>query len=158
VQFGLFHLPNGQKYAVIIIFFIVFLSCTLLSLSKLKMQCVPAVVLPTYMNHLLYSTSDLQNDYFSNFCLVDCSDFIGKDYEDLPSRDLIYVPSNQNTILSFRGIHGVAFSCDSDGLGVLTRSGRRKLTFELYLKRAEIEIPKFYVTMGDEVFEDIFEF
>lgn len=117
------------------------------------MSMYPIPILPTYMGHLLYSPSDIHNERcIPSYCgTIDVGDVIGKDFGDRQVSEVMKVPQNIEYVFSFRSVFGPAVNCDSSGISVQSRSGRKKITIENYLQRALVDKPSILVALADEV-------
>lgn len=113
----------------------------------------PIVILPTYMGHLLYTPADIhESSKDTTFHgTLDVADMIEKDFGYRPVTEVMKTPSNIASVFSFRSIYGPAVNCDSTGLSVQSRAGRKKITIENYLQRASVDMPSILVALADEV-------
>lgn len=112
----------------------------------------PQIILPSYMEHLLYTPCTLDMDRNKSLVVnVDIADHFSKDYGALPVKQLLKTKPNLIKIMSFRGIHGPVVHTDSTTINIDTPLGRRKVTLQQYLERAEIDKPDAIVIIADEV-------
>lgn len=111
----------------------------------------PTPILPTYMSHLLYTPADIHNHDEHVFGTFDIADVMGKDFGDRSIPEVMKVPQNIDKVFTFRSIFGPVVNCDSTGLSVLSRAGRKKITIDSYLQRALIDKPQILVALADEV-------
>jgi queuine/archaeosine tRNA-ribosyltransferase len=107
-------------------------------------------ILPTYMGHLLYTPADIHNHDEHVFGTFDIADVMGKDFGDRSIPEVMKVPQNIDKVFTFRSIFGPVVNCDSTGLSVLSRAGRKKITIDSYLQRALIDKPQILVALADE--------
>ena len=113
----------------------------------------PCLVLPSYFGHLLYSPLDLQTSLSNEkqVVLYDVADLLHKDFGDNAIASLCDIPDNLVPIMSFRGSVGPSVNADNKGISLNTKTGRRQVTIENYLKRIAIDKPKAVISLADEV-------
>lgn len=120
--------------------------------SKLNEFPTPSLVLPTSFGHLLYTPRDLHDETTSNqLTILDIGDLIYRDFKSKPLRELSALPKNLVQILSFRGAFGESPNCDSKGISINSKAGRKLVTIENYVERITIDNPQMVVSLADEV-------
>ncbi len=140
----------------------------------------PALVLPSYHGHLLYSPPDLtvqlppcvveeqrkyvevkeseNKDVVEKSCnkpyqlvLLDIVDILGKDFVKTSLKELSTINPMLLPIMSFRGLNGCAVNADQKSISVQTKMGRKVISLENYIERILIEKPIAAVSLADEV-------
>jgi hypothetical protein len=113
----------------------------------------PAIVLPSYYGHLLYTPDDLEKDCVDGkqFIQLDIGDLLNKDFKDKSIYELSTVNPNLVPILSYWGTQGSPINCDANALSINTHAGRKKLTMDEYVARINIEKPPVVISLADEV-------
>lgn len=112
----------------------------------------PQIILPSYMGHLLYTPCTLDVDRSGSVVVnVDIADHFSKDYGALPVNTMLKTEPNLIKMMSFRGCLGPVVHTDNTTINIDTSLGRRKVTLQQYLQRAEIDRPDAIVVMADEV-------
>jgi hypothetical protein len=113
----------------------------------------PAVILPSYYGHLLYTPDDLEKDCITTkqFVQLDIGDLLNKDFKELAVQELSTINSNLIPVLSYWGTQGSPINCDANALSIHTHAGRKKLRLEEYTARMNIEKPNVVISLADEV-------
>ncbi len=149
-------------------------NCTISTKVFQDLVPTPAIVLPSYHGHLLYSPPDLtieppsclieelsslKNEKTSETCLIkpyqlvllDIVDVIGKDFGKTALKELSSINSCLLPIMSYRGLSGPAVNADQKSISIQTKIGRKVVTLESYIERILIDKPIAAISLADEV-------
>lgn len=132
----------------------------------------PAIVLPSYHGHLLYSPPDLtieppsclveelsslKNEKTTclikpyQLVLLDIVDVIAKDFGKTALKELSSINPFLLPIMSYRGLSGPAVSADQKSISIQTKIGRKVVSLESYIERILIDKPIAAISLADEV-------